>query len=90
MYGSTLEAIEQAVNDAKQTNQAPVVRVANKTVKLPPLPREPSMFGQYVKEAVVYADRRLDAIKQEAERDEIAVLLLALGLTESDQIVIVG
>jgi hypothetical protein len=86
VYGDTIEAIIEAL---KINPTAPVLRVAKKVIKLPKPPKAPALISHYIVEVAKFADNARESIKIKHDQDELALMLITLGIIESDQLVIV-
>lgn len=87
IYADTAEAIREAI---ERRPEAPTLQIASTKIKLPKPPKAIEKIPQYIAEVTKYADAKRTELKAKHERDEIALLLLTLGIVESDQLVIVG
>ena len=86
LYADTVEAIQAAI---AKTPDAPVLLVADKKVRLPKPPKQVELMPAYIDKAVAIAEAKRDELKAKQEQDEIALILLTLGIAESAQLLIV-
>jgi hypothetical protein len=86
IYADTVEAIQQAITASPN---APVLLVGQAKIRLPKPPKQQALMPTYMAKAVAIADTKRDELKAKQEQDEIALILLTLGITESDQLLVV-